>query len=215
MSRYYRYMSVDETQVSADALEVTDAALSTVLEVRSEEDNPESTALRVAITGSNGPEFTYDLSFEDIDEARPEDHKYQVNELTVIIPKSDLENLTGATLDLPSNPMQGGLVIRNPNRPKMLEGEDIELTGTPGQKLQQLLDTHINPSLAAHSGYAELVKMDGTVAHILMGGGCQGCAMSAATLRQGIEVMIAEAIPEISEIVDVTDHEAGENPFFE
>ena len=187
-------MSVDETQVSADALEVTDAALSTVLEVRSEEDNPESTALRVAITGSNGPEFTYDLSFEDIDEARPEDHKYQVNELTV---------------------MQGGLVIRNPNRPKMLEGEDIELTGTPGQKLQQLLDTHINPSLAAHSGYAELVKMDGTVAHILMGGGCQGCAMSAATLRQGIEVMIAEAIPEITEIVDVTDHEAGENPFFE
>ena len=138
-----------------------------------------------------------------------------MDELTVIIPKSDLENLTGATLDLPSNPMQGGLVIRNPNRPKMLEGEDIELTGTPGQKLQQLLDTHINPSLAAHSGYAELVKMDGTVAHILMGGGCQGCAMSAATLRQGIEVMIAEAIPEITEIIDVTDHEAGENPFFE
>ena len=215
MSRYYRYMSVDETQVSANALEVTDAALSTVLEVRSEEENPESTALRVAITGSKGPEFTYDLSFEDIDEAGPEDHIYQVSELTVIIPQADLENLTGATLDLPSNPMQGGLVIRNPNRPKMLEGEDIELTGTPGQKLQQLLDTHINPSLAAHSGYAELVKMDGTVAHILMGGGCQGCAMSAATLRQGIEVMIAEAIPEITEIVDVTDHEAGENPFFE
>ena len=65
------------------------------------------------------------------------------------------------------------------------------------------------------SGYAELVKMEGTVAHILMGGGCQGCAMSAATLRQGIEVMIAESIPEITEIVDVTDHEAGENPFFE
>ena len=59
-------MSVDETQVKADALEVTDAALSTVLEVRSEEDNPESTALRVAITGSNGPEFSYDLFFKMI-----------------------------------------------------------------------------------------------------------------------------------------------------
>lgn len=97
----------------------------------------------------------------------------------------------------------------------MLEGEDIELSGSPAEKLQQLLDQHINPSLAAHGGYAELVKMQGTAAHILMGGGCQGCAMSAATLRQGIEVMIAEAIPEITEIVDVTDHEAGENPFFE
>ena len=211
-------MSANETQVDdldIETFEVTDAALSKVLEVHSEEDNPESTALRVAITGSNGPEFSYDLSFEDFEEAQTDDHVYRISDLTVIIPKADLENLTGATLDLPSNPMQGGLVIRNPNRPKMLEGEDIELTGTPGEKLQQLLDSHINPSLAAHSGYAEIVKMDGTVAHILMGGGCQGCAMSAATLRQGIEVMIAEAIPEITEVIDVTDHEAGENPFFE
>ena len=198
-------MSANETQVDdldIETFEVTDAALAKVLEVRSEEDNPESTALRVAITGSNGPEFSYDLSFEDFEEAQTDDHVYRISDLTVIIPKADLENLSGATLDLPS-------------RPKMLEGEDIELTGTPGEKLQQLLDLHINPSLAAHSGYAEIVKMDGTVAHILMGGGCQGCAMSAATLRQGIEVMIAEAIPEITEVIDVTDHEAGENPFFE
>ena len=211
-------MSSSETQLEepvVTALEVTDAALAKVLEVRSEEDDPEATGLRVTITGANGPEFSYDLSFEDISNAEEDDHIYKVDDLVVIIPKENLENLSGATLDLPSNPMQGGLVIRNPNRPKMLEGEDIELSGTPGEKLQQLLDQHINPSLAAHGGYAELVKMEETVAHILMGGGCQGCAMSAATLRQGIEVMIAEAIPEITEIIDVTDHEAGENPFFE
>ena len=211
-------MSSSETQLEepvVTVLEVTDAALAKVLEVRSEEDDPEATGLRVTITGANGPEFSYDLSFEDISNAEEDDHIYKVDDLVVIIPKENLEDLSGATLDLPSNPMQGGLVIRNPNRPKMLEGEDIELSGTPGEKLQQLLDQHINPSLAAHGGYAELVKMEETVAHILMGGGCQGCAMSAATLRQGIEVMIAEAIPEITEIIDVTDHEAGENPFFE
>tara|TARA_X000000368_G_scaffold12300_1_gene9944 strand:+ start:2648 stop:3286 length:639 start_codon:yes stop_codon:yes gene_type:complete len=211
-------MSANETKLeepSVTALEVTDAALEKVREVRSEEDSPETTGLRVSITGSNGPEFSYDLSFEDISDASEDDHIYHVDDLAVIIPKENLEDLTGATLDLPSNPMQGGLVIRNPNRPSMLEGEDIELSGSPAEKLQQLLDQHINPSLAAHGGYAELVKMQGTAAHILMGGGCQGCAMSAATLRQGIEVMIAEAIPEITEIVDVTDHEAGENPFFE
>ena len=211
-------MSGNETKLeepSVTALEVTDAALEKVREVRAEEDSPETTGLRVSITGSNGPEFSYDLSFEDISDASEDDHIYHVDDLAVIIPKENLEDLTGATLDLPSNPMQGGLVIRNPNRPSMLEGEDIELSGSPAEKLQQLLDQHINPSLAAHGGYAELVKMQGTAAHILMGGGCQGCAMSAATLRQGIEVMIAEAIPEITEIVDVTDHEAGENPFFE
>ena len=211
-------MSIDQIETSEDTakgLLVTDAAVEKVLEARSEEEESEKLALRVQIIGVNGPEFSYDLSFESIDEALDNDVISTIGDLTVLVPEESYENLNGATLDLPSNPMQGGLVIRNPNRPNMLEGEDLELTGSISEKLQQLLDQHINPSLAAHGGYAELVKMEETAAHILMGGGCQGCAMSAATLRQGIEVMIAEAIPEITEIVDVTDHEAGENPFFD
>lgn len=209
--------TMTETEEAATtALEVTEAAIEKVLEVRDAEDDPETLGLRVKIVGISGPEFAYDLAFENLSDAEETELVYEVGSgLSVMIPEDSVINLTGATLDLPSNPMQGGLVIRNPNRPNPLEGQDIELSGTPGEKLQQLLDLHINPSLAAHGGYAELVKMDGTAAHILMGGGCQGCAMSAATLRQGIEVMIAEAIPEITEIVDVTDHEAGENPFFE
>jgi Fe/S biogenesis protein NfuA len=208
-------LTTDE-QSETPALEVTEAALEKVLEVRNAEDDPETLGLRVRIVGISGPEFAYDLAFESLTDAEEGELVYEVGEgLSVMVPGDSIINLTGATLDLPSNPMQGGLVIRNPNRPNPLEGQDVELTGTPGEKLQQLLDIHINPSLAAHGGYAELVKMEETVAHILMGGGCQGCAMSAATLRQGIEVMIAEAIPEITEIVDVTDHEAGENPFFE
>ena len=206
---------IETTEDTAKGLLVTDAAVEKVLEARSEEEESEKLALRVQIIGVNGPEFSYDLSFESIDEALDNDVVSTIGDLTVLVPEESYENLNGATLDLPSNPMQGGLVIRNPNRPNMLEGEDLELTGSISEKLQQLLDQHINPSLAAHGGYAELVKMEGTAAHILMGGGCQGCAMSAATLRQGIEVMIAEAIPEITEIVDVTDHEAGENPFFD
>ena len=198
------------------ALEVTEAAIEKVLEVRNAEDDPETLGLRVKIVGVSGPEFAYDLAFESLTDAEEGELVYEVGEgLMIMVPGDSIINLTGATLDLPSNPMQGGLVIRNPNRPNPLDGQEVELTGTPAEKLQQLLDKHINPSLAAHGGYAELVKMEDTVAHILMGGGCQGCAMSAATLRQGIEVMIAEAIPEITEIVDVTDHEAGENPFFE
>ena len=211
-------MSIDQIETSEDTakgLLVTDAAVEKVLEARSEEDEPEKLGLRVQIIGVNGPEFSYDLSFESIDTALDNDIISTIGDLTVLVPEESYENLNGATLDLPSNPMQGGLVIRNPNRPNMLDGEGIELTGSIGEKLQQLLDRHINPSLAAHGGYAELVKMEGTAAHILMGGGCQGCAMSAATLRQGIEVMIAEAIPEITEIVDLTDHDAGENPFFD
>jgi len=122
--------------------------------------------------------------------------------------------LRGATLDLPRNEGQGGLVIRNPNRPNPLLGAQIELTGDLAEKVQQLLAESINPSLASHGGYAALVGVEDTKVFISMGGGCQGCAMSAATLREGIQVAIKEAIPEVTEIVDVTDHDAGDNPYY-
>jgi len=121
---------------------------------------------------------------------------------------------TTAVSGAANNPMQGGLVIRNPNKPDLLAGADLELSGTIPEQLQQLLDQHINPSLASHGGFANLLGVDGPTAYITMGGGCQGCAMSAATLREGITVMITEAIPEITDVVDATDHEAGDNPYF-
>ena len=112
--------------------------------------------------------------------------------------------------------MQGGLVIRNPNRPNPLDngGSSIELTGSLSEKVQQLLTQQINPALSSHGGWAELVKVEGTEVFLTMGGGCQGCAMSAATLREGITVMISELIPEVTEVIDTTDHNAGETPYY-
>lgn len=195
-------------------LDVTDEALAKILEIRTGEDEPETLGLQVAITGVNGVDFVYDLSFEPIAEAGDDHLVYTVGELPVIVPRESIDQLTGATLDLPSSPVQGGLVIRNPNRPDLLGDADLELTGTLEEKVSQLLSQRINPSLAAHGGYTELVRVDGTVVYLTMGGGCQGCAMSAATLREGISVMIAQAIPEVTDVVDITDHEAGETPYF-
>ena len=56
--------------------------------------------------------------------------------------------------------------------------------------------------------------MDDATVYVSMGGGCQGCAMSQATLTEGIRASILEAIPEVTEVVDATDHSAGENPFY-
>lgn len=195
-------------------LDVSEAALAKVLQIREGEDDSETLGLRVEITGTNGADFTYDLTFDPIAEAPEDAQVYEVSDLTLIIPAESVENLTGATLDLPSNPMQGGLVIRNPNKPDLLAGHDIELSGPLADKLQQLLDRHINPSLAAHGGYAQLERVEDTVVYISMGGGCQGCAMSAATLREGITAMISQALPEVTQVIDVTDHDAGENPYY-
>jgi Fe/S biogenesis protein NfuA len=203
-------MSVDTDFV----LTVTEEALAKILEIREGEDDPATLGLRVEVVGQQGPEYAYDLGFEAVDAAAEGDHVSQQGELTVVIPENSVDQLRGATLDLPRNEGQGGLVIRNPNRPNPLLGANIELTGDIAEKVQQLLAESINPSLASHGGFAALVGVEDTKVFLSMGGGCQGCALSAATLREGIQVAIKEAIPEVTEIIDVTDHDAGENPFY-
>jgi Fe/S biogenesis protein NfuA len=135
----------------------------------------------------------------------------------VVVPAGSIDELRGAVLDLPSHAGQSGLVIRNPNRPtptNPLVGRHLELTGDLSDQVRQLLAEAINPSLASHGGYAALVGVEDTTVFLSMGGGCQGCALSAATLREGIQVAIKEAIPEVTDVIDVTDHEAGEDPFY-
>ena len=172
-------------------------------------------ALRVSITGSQGVDYVYDLAFFEIAAAPEDDVRWEVDDLSFLIPAEDREKLAGATLDLPSNPTQGGLVIRNPNRPNPLgDIGTLELTGEIPEQVGQLIAERINPALASHGGYATLVGIEGSTAYVTMGGGCQGCSMSAATLTEGIRSAILEAVPEILEVVDATDHSAGENPFY-
>lgn len=196
-------------------LRVTDAAMETVLGIRAEEDDGADLSLRVAITGSRGREYTYELSFASADEIAEGHLAYGVGELRVAIEEGSVERLRGAELDLPRTAGQGGLVIRNPNTPDPFEDIDIELTGELPDKVVQLLDERVNPMLASHGGFAQFVGVDDhRNVYVTMGGGCQGCAASAATLRDGIRTAILDAIPEVAEVIDTTDHEAGENPFY-
>lgn len=212
--------AVPASPVTPVPLKVTEAALAQVLSILAAEDDPDALALRIAVTGTRGPEYAYDLSFEERVEAADDDLVYNQGELVVMIPADSVDPLWGATLDLPSAAGQGGLVIRNPNRPDPLASLDIELTGTVTERIEQLLTQQINPSLAAHGGFASLVEViegeDGAGARavVTMGGGCQGCAVSAVTLREGIQKAILEHIPEVVEVVDATDHDAGANPFY-
>ena len=88
-------------------------------------------------------------------------------------------------------------------------GEDAHLR----EKIQYLLDTAINPAVAGHGGMVSLVDVRDRMVYLQMGGGCQGCGMADVTLKQGIELMIREEVPEVVEILDVTDHAAGQNPY--
>jgi Fe/S biogenesis protein NfuA len=207
-------ITTDETELSP-LVTVTEAALAKILEIRSGEDDPETLGLRIEVTGVHGVEYAYDLSFETLSEADADDVATESDGLTVLVPANSVDALRGATLDLPTNPNQGGLVIRNPNRPNALGVPgDLELTGTVAEKVTTLLEHRINPALAAHGGFASLVGVDGSVVYVSMGGGCQGCSMSQATLTEGIKASILDAIEEVTDVVDATNHAAGENPFY-
>ena len=201
-------------------LQVSDEAAEVVLGALADEPDGSGLGLRVAVSGTEmSPsmtfEFSYDLSLHEIGKADSGDAVYEIGGLTVIVPADSVENLTGATLDVPSNSLQGGLVIRNPNRPDMGDRIDLSESDSVAERLQSLLNNHVNPSLAAHGGYVELIRVEDSKAFLLMGGGCQGCTMSAATLHQGVAAIISQHVPEILDVIDVTDHAAGENPFYQ
>ena len=192
---------------------VTDLARAKILDLLNEEEAATPQGLRIEVTGESGPEYRYELSFDALDSAEADDSVVDWLGLGVIVPASSIDKLQGATLDLP--PGRSGMVLRNPNRPNPLAGLDVELTGEVPERINLLLEKAINPSLAQHGGYAELRAWEEPKAYILMGGGCQGCAVSAMTLRSGIERTLKDQIPEILEVVDVTDHASGTNPYYE
>ena len=196
-------------------IDITEEALATILELRESEGIDDlHVALRISGVGANG--FGYETAFLRPEDVMPADHVERHDGLPVAIAEGSVDDLRGAVLDLSSSGPTAGLVIRNPNTPSpgLGLGDDIELTGTPEEKVRQLLDEQINPAIASHGGIANLVGVDGSRAMLELGGGCQGCGLAAVTLQQGIEKAILTAVPEITEVVDVTDHSLGVNPYF-
>jgi Fe-S cluster biogenesis protein NfuA len=83
------------------------------------------------------------------------------------------------------------------------------------ERVAQLFDSHVNPMVARHGGRVELIDVQDAVVMLRMAGGCQGCGMADVTLRQGIEGMLGQHVPEIRGIMDITDHSAGSTPYFQ
>ncbi len=103
-----------------------------------------------------------------------------------------------------------------PARPVASTGsEDSEAEAALRLRINTIIEDQINPAVASHGGYIDLLDVQGSRVFIHMGGGCQGCSMSAATLKHGVETTLRTEIPEITEILDTTDHASGANPYFQ
>jgi Fe/S biogenesis protein NfuA len=185
-------------------LEITEIALEKI-KAMMEEKGKSDAILRVAIRGRGPQGFLYQLGFVDLDNRKSDDTELKIDGVKVFVDPETVPNLAGSTLDLSEINGQQGFKIDNPNP---LWNDPVSM------KVQQVLDTRVNPSVAMHGGFVSLKEFKEGIAYVVLGGGCQGCGMAKITLSQGIDVMIKEEVDEVQEVIDATDHDLGTNPFY-
>jgi Fe/S biogenesis protein NfuA len=214
-------MSEDREDI-APVLAITPEARATVLEVLANESESDTLALWLEVSGEAGGAYTYDMYFQAVADAGSGDVVQSDDVLPVVVPSTSVDRLQGATLDFVTDTSgEGGLVIVNPNTPTAptLAGlgsiPEVDMSDPFAQRVVAVLEQQVNPSIASHGGRADLVAVEDASVYLRLSGGCQGCGMAKATLSQGIEVILREAIPEIANVVDVTDHADGTNPYYE
>ena len=207
-------------------LTLTDKAIEVVRSYL-DQSGGELTALRVAVSGGSPVAPDFELTLVGPDEILSGEKELDVSGLTIVVNEETAPRLEGATVDFVERMNESGFEVR------MAPAADTPVESTPGQsspgesthgaaptgplaeRVREVLDSQINPAIASHGGAITLVDVRDTEIYLEMSGGCQGCAMSRMTLRQGVERMVLQAIPEITIIHDITDHASGENPFFE
>ena len=211
-------MSADDQTSGEPMLAMTDAAYDKVMGFLLQEAEPERQAMWLEVTGTSANQWTCSMALKPLDAAAPYDAVVRHRDLAIVVPEGDFDKVRGATIDWLDDPFAGGgLRVDNPNTPSPAIGAPppADLSGDVPQRVIQVLDQQVNPTIAAHGGRAELVAVEQGTAYLRLGGGCQGCAMATVTLSQGIERSIIQAVPEITSVVDVTDHQTGTNPYFE
>jgi Fe/S biogenesis protein NfuA len=169
----------------------------------------EPLALRIGMSGSPAaPKF--DLTLVGAAELADDEVMVDGGGFSVFVKSTDTEALQGATVDFVERVNESGFEVKPMKRPAR-SGQTP--TGPIADRVRDVLETQVNPAIAAHGGMISLVDVEQTDVYVEMSGGCQGCALSRMTLRQGVERMLREAVPELTAVHDVTDHASGDNPY--
>lgn len=164
--------------------------------------------LRLQLTGRVQGEFQHVLSMVEEGAQIGDDISIQTPEgINVFVERRNERYLDGIEIHyVDTESDQSGLEFRNPNPLWFDEREEA---------VQRIFDEQVNPAIAAHGGIVNLLAIEGSTAFVEFGGGCQGCGMVAVTLKQGVEGAVFEQVPGLDRIVDSTDHDSGENPYYE
>lgn len=176
-----------------------------------EKQNVEGMGVRMFVTQPGTKHAETCLAYCKPEEVIEDDEQVGLKGFTLYLENKSLPFLEEALVDYSSDKMGGQLTIKAPNAkvPKVDENSSLE------ERINYILVTDINPGLAAHGGEVSLVGIiDGNIAILKFGGGCQGCSAVNITLKDGVEKRLLEAIPDLNGVRDETDHSVTDNAYF-
>lgn len=174
-------------------------------------------ALRIASQAGSPVAPRFELTLVSLDEKGSGEIQVDGPGFPILMVLGDSDRLKGAVVDFVERVNESGFEVRLAGAtaaPAPLPRTNGAPKGEIADRVRAVLDTQVNPAIAAHGGLISLVDVQDTEIFVQMSGGCQGCALSRMTLRQGVERMIRQAVPEVTAVHDVTDHTSGANPFF-
>jgi Fe/S biogenesis protein NfuA len=138
------------------------------------------------------------------------DEVFAHGDISFYVEKTSLSYLKDASIDYVTEELTGELQVKAPNlKPKQPKG-DLSLH----EQIKYYLDHEINPNLAAHKGNVSLVDVVAGKVRLTFSGGCQGCNMAQVTLKQYIDKSLKTKFSAISEVIDITNHSDGKDPYY-
>ena len=189
-------------------LTLTDTAKQRFLEVIAAEGR-EGQGLRVIVRNGGTSRADFALNFVEAGGEDASDRVLDQGEFKVYVDEQSAPFLEGASIDFIDNLQESGFKVDAPAAgPPKPEGPLAEA-------VLRVIQEKINPAVASHGGHVDLVAVEDDTVFLRFGGGCQGCGMAAATLKNGVEKTLFAEIPQLKKVMDVTDHAAGTNPYYE
>lgn len=188
-------------------LTITEAAEKKIAELVTESEKPIK-GLRIGARLDGAQQVDYKLAFVSDEQIDDEDEIIAFDSFDVYIDSDSGDLLAEAKVDYVDGLMGAGFKIERPRK------MPAHLSGPMAEAVHRVIETQINPGVASHGGVVTLVDIKDATVVVQLGGGCQGCGQADVTLKEGIVRMIKEAVPEVLEVVDATDHDSGENPYY-
>lgn len=167
--------------------------------------------LHLTVLKPGTPLASCDLQFHVPGQSGKQELEFNYDEFKLYVPAGSEQWLEQAKIDFEESKAGGQLTIKAPG----IKGSKPKDSAELAEKIAWVLEAEINPGLASHGGMVTLEEITDKIEVVLrFGGGCHGCGMANVTLQEGIEKTLKEYFPEVTAVIDATDHASGENPYY-